>query len=319
MSNLIHILIIIIGFTVFKTECSNGDRSQFYRECLLKCYLNNCTEDMSFKETPATELRLLLWTCDDDCRYICTWKTVDHFVSQGLRVPQFHGKWPFVRFLGLQEPASVFFSLLNFQAHLTMYKRFKQQVRPSSPMYLAWTYFSMVCMNGWTWSTIFHSRDKPFTEVMDYSCAFAVVLTSLYCMLLRIGLGSYKSVAVFTGGYFTVLYVHLSHLWSGKINYGYNMKFNIALGFLTFLATMIWWYRNRRILGHASLIGWFNLLTVLVTLLEVADFPPIFWIFDAHSLWHASTAPLTILLYRFMIQDSKYLRRAYEKSLLDAE
>jgi len=32
--------------------------------------------------------------------------------------------------------------------------------------------------------------------------------------------------------------------------------------------------------------------------LEVLDFPPIWWVFDAHSLWHAGTVPLTILFYR---------------------
>lgn len=70
-------------------------------------------------------------------------------------------------------------------------------------------------------------------------------------------------------------------------------------GFLTFLITMIWWYFNAKKLRHAYLVGWFNVLTVSVTLLEVADFPPYYWIFDAHSLWHAATAPLTVLLYRY--------------------
>lgn len=69
-------------------------------------------------------------------------------------------------------------------------------------------------------------------------------------------------------------------------------------GFLTFVITMIWWHRNRKKLSYIYLIGWFNILTVFVTILEVADFAPIFWVFDAHSLWHASTVPLTILLYR---------------------
>jgi len=72
------------------------------------------------------------------------------------------------------------------------------------------------------------------------------------------------------------------------------MKF---LGLTTFAITLLWWYFNRHN-SHVHLIGWFNTLTVFVTLLELADFPPIFWIFDAHSLWHASTVPLTVLLYR---------------------
>lgn len=40
-------------------------------------------------------------------------------------------------------------------------------------------------MHGWFWSFIFHARDIPFTEVMDYSSAFIMILTLLYCMLLR--------------------------------------------------------------------------------------------------------------------------------------
>lgn len=68
-------------------------------------------------------------------------------------------------------------------------------------------------------------------------------------------------------------------------------------GLTTFAITMLWWYFNHK-LSHVYLIGWFNTLIVFVTLLELADFPPIFWIFDAHSLWHASTVPLTVLLYR---------------------
>ena len=72
----------------------------------------------------------------------------------------------------------------------------------------------------------------------------------------------------------------------------------MILGLTTFAITILWWYLNRKIMPHVYLIGWFNTLTVFVTLLELTDFPPIFWIFDAHSLWHASTVPLTVLLYR---------------------
>lgn len=112
-------------------------------------------------------------------------------------------------------------------------------------------------MHGWFWSFIFHARDIPFTEVMDYSSAFIMVLTLLYCMLLRyvnqniilikqyiivrnrniyycehfrITYKNNKFFAVITCGYLSTLYSHLSHLWSGYINYDYNMKFNIVIG-----------------------------------------------------------------------------------------
>ncbi|XP_054001912.1 post-GPI attachment to proteins factor 3 [Hylaeus anthracinus] len=305
--------------SIASTTGSIGDRSQFYNLCLAKCRDSNCDSDGGFKVQPSVPMRLLRWSCKEDCSYGCIWETVNYFISHGLNIPQFHGKWPFVRFFGCQEPASVMFSLLNFYCHVNMYWKFKRKLRPNVPMFYIWTYFSMICIHGWFWSSIFHARDTPFTEVMDYSSAFIMVLTLLYCMLLRITYDSNKMFAVITCGYLSTLYTHLSHLWSGYINYDYNMKFNVAIGLLTFVITMIWWHRNRKKLPYIHLIGWFNILTVLVTILEVADFAPIFWIFDAHSLWHASTAPLTILLYRFMMADCAHLQTHYSKLTLDID
>jgi hypothetical protein len=41
-------------------------------------------------------------------------------------------------------------------------------------------------------------------------------------------------------------------------------------------------------------------------LLELFDFPPIWGIFDAHSLWHATTAPLAKTLWDFHIEDALF-------------
>lgn len=48
--------------------------------------------DQKFKVLPSLSLRLLFWSCKEDCSYSCAWKTVDYFTSHGLTVPQFHGK-----------------------------------------------------------------------------------------------------------------------------------------------------------------------------------------------------------------------------------
>ncbi|XP_015182204.1 PREDICTED: post-GPI attachment to proteins factor 3 [Polistes dominula] len=296
---------------------SIGDEAPFYNQCLIKYLKNHCQNNVTFNNPPPLSLSLLSWSCIEDCKYMCMWRTVDYFVSHGLRVPQFNGKWPFIRIFGFQEPASVLFSILNFYAHWVSYWKFKKKVNSKYPMFYVWTYFSLICLNGWFWSTIFHARDTDFTEVMDYSSAFAIVLTLLYCMLLRITYKHTKTFIILTCCYMSILYTHLTHLWSGAINYGYNMKFNVAIGFVTFVITMSWWYNVRRELSHAYLIGWFNILAVLSTLLEVLDFSPIFWIFDAHSLWHASTAPLTILIYRFITLDCLYLQTFYNKTILN--
>lgn len=39
-----------------------------------------------------------------------------------------------------------------------------------------------------------------------------------------------KSFLFITSIYLATFYSHLTHLWSGRIDYGYNMQFNIAIG-----------------------------------------------------------------------------------------
>ena len=46
------------------------------------------------------------------------------------------------------------------------------------------------------------------------------------------------------------------------------------------------------------------LLLSMATGLEVLDFSPIFRVFDAHSLWHAATIPITFVYYDFLIADA---------------
>jgi len=53
-------------------------------------------------------------------------------------------QWPFTRFLGIQEPASVVFSIFNFIAHYLMIKQFRREVRRSSPMYWLWHAYALV-------------------------------------------------------------------------------------------------------------------------------------------------------------------------------
>ncbi|KPP60882.1 post-GPI attachment to proteins factor 3-like [Scleropages formosus] len=105
------------------------------------------------------------WTCRDDCRYQCMWTTVGLYQAEGYSVPQFHGKWPFVRFLCFEEPASALASLLNGLACLLMLLRYRSAVPRQSPMYHTITAFSLVSLNAWFWSTVFHTRDTYLTEV----------------------------------------------------------------------------------------------------------------------------------------------------------
>lgn len=36
--------------------------------------------------------KILFWTCDDECKYDCMWRTTNSFLDREWAVPQFYGK-----------------------------------------------------------------------------------------------------------------------------------------------------------------------------------------------------------------------------------
>lgn len=42
-----------------------------------------------------------------------------------------------------------------------------------------------VCCHAWIWSAVFHTRDLPWTEFLDYVCAFSIILVNCYAMCVR--------------------------------------------------------------------------------------------------------------------------------------
>ncbi|XP_008687474.1 post-GPI attachment to proteins factor 3 isoform X4 [Ursus maritimus] len=161
---------------------SQGDREPVYRDCVHRCEERNCSGGAlrHFRSRQPIYMSLAGWTCQDDCKYECMWVTVGLYLKEGHKVPQFHGKWPFSRFLFFQEPASAMASFLNGLASLVMLCRYHTSVPASSPMYPTCVAFAWVSLNAWFWSTVFHTKDTDLTEKMDYFCASTVILHSIY-------------------------------------------------------------------------------------------------------------------------------------------
>ncbi|KAG6461036.1 hypothetical protein O3G_MSEX012386 [Manduca sexta] len=162
-----------------------------YQNCLKFCIKGNCTND-GYRFSPKSSIqqdfwcKLIGWTCSDECRYICMWNTVEKFQAQHGYVPKFHGKWPFTRMLGMQEPASAIASMLNLATNAYMYGRIRSEFTVRKvPIVLFWHGFALVCMNAWMWSTIFHTRDTDFTEFMDYACALSMVMGLFIAVIVR--------------------------------------------------------------------------------------------------------------------------------------
>ncbi|XP_058416860.1 post-GPI attachment to proteins factor 3 isoform X2 [Diceros bicornis minor] len=212
---------------------SQGDREPVYRDCVLQCEERNCSGGAlkHFRSRQPIYMSLAGWTCRDDCKYECMWVTVGLYLQEGHKVPQFHGKWPFSRFLFFQEPASAVASFLNGLASLVMLCRYRTSVPASSPMYPTCVTFAWVSLNAWFWSTVFHTRDTDLTEKMDYFCASTVILHSIYlCCVRTVGLQHPAVVSAFRALLLLMLTAHVSYLSLVHFDYGYNLAANVAIG-----------------------------------------------------------------------------------------
>ncbi|NWY07336.1 PGAP3 factor, partial [Nothoprocta ornata] len=265
------------------------------------------------------------WTCRDECRYECMWLTVRLYAQGGYQVPQFHGKWPFSRFLFVQEPASAFASLLNGLASLVMLLRYRASVPPASPMYRTCVTSAAVSLNAWFWSTVFHTKDTALTEKLDYFCASAVLLHSTYlCCVRTLGLRRPALVSACRALLLLLLAAHVSYLSLVRFDYGYNMMANVAVGEAGHAVGMgashpIPSHPGAPIPSHPGAAGHACAAAVLplqaLALLELLDFPPLLWVLDAHAVWHLGTIPLNVLFYSFLLDDSLYLLRANSEPL----
>uniref|UniRef100_A0AC34F8J3 Post-GPI attachment to proteins factor 3 n=1 Tax=Panagrolaimus sp. ES5 TaxID=591445 RepID=A0AC34F8J3_9BILA len=87
------------------------------------------------------------------------------------------------------------------------------------------------------------------------------------------------------------------------------MFYCISASLITAAIYLVWFIREvMGGRGRRSLGALFFLIALGLgsAIFEVFDFSPIFWIFDAHSLFHAATIPTPLLLAEFAILEAKY-------------
>eukprot|EP00741_Cyanophora_paradoxa_P004907 tig00000849_g4761.t1 len=256
-------------------------------------------------------LKLLRWTCDENCAYECMHAVTEIRLERNETVLQYYGKWPFVRVWGIQEPASVLFSLANLAVHAYFYRWFRRKAPSNLPFRRVFMLSAAANVNAWLWSAVFHCRDTPLTEKLDYFSAGLVVLGGLYAALLRIH--NAWNCPRLIGYTFVLLYIaHVSYLSFGRFDYGYNMAASVAVGALHTLAWVVFVARTRRPHAWMLVVALLGLHAAIA--LELGDFPPVWLLLDAHSLWHAATPLLAVLWYRFLQADARFELELHSKT-----
>ncbi|KAM0917451.1 hypothetical protein ACQ4PT_009489 [Festuca glaucescens] len=328
--------LLAVGFVLCSVEASQGDVDQHYRTCVKECQstaiigsniISHCQSPQN-NSIPAgnswytQEALYTQWkqlNCMTDCRYYCMMQREEERQSGGLSPVKYHGKWPFIRvsvFQACFEPLSAALSALNLLMHFTGWLSFfllvnyRLPVRPQTKRTYyeytgLWHIYAILSMNAWFWSSIFHTRDIDLTEKLDYSSAVALLGYSLILSLLRtFNVKDEATRVMFAAPILAFVTTHILYLNFYDLDYGWNMKVCIAMGVVQLLAWAIW----AGVTHHPSRFKLWMVVFggALAMLLEVYDFPPYKGYADAHSLWHASTIPLTYLWWSFIKDDAEF-------------
>ncbi|KAF9464547.1 Per1-like protein [Collybia nuda] len=328
-NTLISVIFSILGTSL----ASSGDRSPDFGKCVALCQLDQCNPSQPINLPLA--LRLTRWTCADDCKYTCMHDITTRDSQKGSNIQQYYGKWPFWRLAGMQEPASVAFSLLNLWAHVRGALKVREKIPKTHPMKSYYFTWSLVSINAWFWSSVFHTRDLPVTEKMDYFSAALAIMYALYYTAIRMfhlyprprhprittpAKATMQQTNFASKAWsFLCIFAYLAHIsyltLLPRFDYTYNMAFNLVLGLghnTLWLMYSLPTSPFRRFLSQpksyrplfSSKAAVFVGLTTAATALELFDFPPWGGIIDAHALWHLVTAPIALFWYNFLIQDS---------------
>ncbi|KAL7420742.1 hypothetical protein Q5752_004694 [Cryptotrichosporon argae] len=330
---LLPVLLALLALAAL-VSASAGDRNPTYQHCLKGCSLTHCQVP---SPTPLPiYLSALGWTCESDCAYRCAHRFVDN-MHVGSRQPQFHGKWAFYRVLGVQEAVAVAASLGNLWVNLQGIRECLRRVRRENKLRNWLLVLGAAQVNTWIWSAVFHTRDTPVTERLDYLSATLTITLSLLYAIVRI---FHLATPLSTSRHATTVGALLGLLVLGHVTYvlslptfpyGYNVGFNVCLGlahhllWVLFSASFVYRLNTGLSLGgiklafpspypprdplrvrprHAVQPLILVALTTAAMALELLDFSPYFRLVDAHALWHAATIPLAAAWWSFFIDDA---------------
>ncbi|KAF5830707.1 Per1-like-domain-containing protein [Dunaliella salina] len=322
MKELICVFTLLLSGLIHPTLGSTGDKLKTYRDCLHLCTSTGCAQAVqntykcrhalacheSTRPFVPVSLQITGWGCKDDCRYLCMADVEHRRRLSGKPPSKYYGKWPFRRVLGMQEAASVLFSLANLCAHLygLSYLLDKSSLLSSTPtedqknqdaaaapsassasalsqgrypyMWL-WLVYAGLHLNTWVWSAVFHTRDTRLTERLDYCSAITVIAAGLVVALARtLNLRSKTAAALLALAVASGLGIHLNYMLNVKFDYDWNVKVCATIGALSGLAWAVWVFTVARKQGHPGryFMLAFLVLTNAAVLLEVLDFPPLF-------------------------------------------
>lgn len=338
---------LIVVLIAAQVGASAGDSDYDFVICRRRCYRDSCPNnitplnpsgltvlipeydhpgDFLFMKSIGADQSILSWSCLDQCTYACSQQLT--FQRMQLKLPphKFFGHWPFIRWYGLEEPASALFSALNAISHVIFLCGGYLPLPPSSSMRLYIHLYAVIALNAWIASVTYHSKKTDLSSLYDYVSALLLLLYGCCLVTARIAslpaplLPSRPLGVIVISSTFSIWIYQARRLANGQVGYSAHMNVCISLLVVSFVLYVVYCFRlASKAQQHAQIkilayrvIFWCLLTQVWLGgagLLEVFDFPPLSFplplTLDPHALWHLLTIPLGFVWYRFWSEDAK--------------
>ena len=324
---LFSLLLIVTVINI--TYASWGDIDPMFQSCLRSCNAEKCMKSAieSFKN-PASSykpplLQVVPLSCSELCNYGCINEMSENRRHNGYPQIKYYGHWAFVRYFGLEEPASVVFSILNAFPHISFFitqilksKTTNSDMENKETCYMQYwlMLYSTIATICWFSSAIYHSKKTKNTTQLDLITALLFIITGLFLVIRRIydKNANYYSILMISSILYIFWGIRAYYMLQNQISFDNHMKTSI---FLVILTTTLWFlwllyihYNNKTHINSKVKYLCFicQIWLILASALEIFDFPPLYGIFDAHSLWHLVTIPLGYVWYIFWNIDKIY-------------
>ena len=340
--NYAWVMDVCVRHDCFKTGCASlrdsntGNVTTTAGACVSSCADGGTSLNGTSPREFDAALRVLRWDCASDCKYRCMTAVERARRREGLEPKKYYGKWPFARVLGTQEIVSAVASVANGGAHAwrlpTLTRAAKRRMRFAA----LWLGFTLVNINAWIWSVLFHCRELPFTHYMDYLGVNIVFFYALYAAFVRAFEPSARRAAALAVAFVAAAVAHVRHVNPPRqrYRYEYNMRAMFAL-IGAFWVVMLWWaFRGFRFRsrggggGGGGGGGWrgrgrhpgrrwllaFGATFHVAALGEVFDYPPAYHLVDSHAVWHCVTPGCIWFWYLFVKEDLKVAQTATAKA-----
>jgi len=254
--------------------------------------------------------------CQDKCIQESHWTcTENNWQRGGERSFKLYGRWAMKRIFVFEEFVSMVLCALSVVQNIFLLRKYYDTVSTKSGViygeygfegvfiaYYCFWMFAFFC------AMLFHTKDTPLTEKLDYFSAFWAVMYGLYSAFIRVTWVVDTGKRLLIGIPF-ILYTlyHFYYMTFISFDYGYNVLVIVVVGVLHSILWISWMFKTR--LPHM----WKNLATQLavwaMSTVEVYDFPPLFGYLDAHAIWHACVLLVAFLWIRFLVADAQYYLR----------